>query len=519
MRFVPRLLAYLAVFLLSGSVHPSISVQAFSPNQRPADSLATQHLLRQVEAFQAGPAARFGTVALSVRRVRDGQELIGYNARQSLPSASTLKLITTATALAVLGAAYTYTTTLEYDGSIQDSVLSGNLYIRGTGDPSLGSWRFPPYPDLPALLKSWSEAVRAAGIRRIQGAVVGDASLYDDLTTPDTWPYGDLGNYYGASLSALNINENLYRIFFRPGKAVSAPAAVLRTDPVLPYLTFRNTVATDAAHTGDQVTIFGAPFQNQQWLTGNVPMGEPANEFSVKGALPDPAFFAAYALQNQLIQNNVTISNPPLSVGGGLPVMLATAGKRTILNQYKSPTLAALVLQTNFQSINLYAEALLRTTALAIDKTVRSTDASLEALGKFWTTKGIRLDGFRVRDGSGLSAVGALTADNMTSILSAMGQENTFSVFYETIPVVGQSGTVRSLARGTAAAGNIRAKSGSIEGVRAYAGYFTAADGERMSFCLLVNKFTPSQKRVVTAELEKILVGLVGLKGGKEERE
>lgn len=482
-------------------------------SQASPDSVATQNLLRQVETFQGGPAARFGTVALSVRRVRDGEELVGYNARQSLPSASTLKLITTATALSVLGPDYTYNTTLEYDGTIGDSVLTGNLYVRGSGDPSLGSWRYPNYYDLPALLKSWSDAVRAAGIKRIDGSVVGDASLYSDLTTPDTWPFGDLGNYYGASLSALNINENLYRVFFRTGKAVGASAGVLRTDPLVPYLTFRNTVTTDAANTGDQVNIYGTPFMNQQWLTGKVPIGEPANEFSVKGALPDPAYFTAYALQVQLVQNNITISNPPVSVGGGLSTTIVSGGKRIMLTQHKSPTLVELVQQTNFQSINLYAEAMLRTAALSLNKTVHSTDSSLDALMTFWQKKGVNLDGFRIRDGSGLSAVGALTADNMTSILSTMGREKVFPQFYETIPIVGQTGTVRSLARGTAAAGKIRAKSGSIEGVRAYAGYFTAGDGELMSFCLLVNKFTPGQNRTVTAEIEKVLVGLVSLKG------
>ena len=489
------------------------SVQVFSQDQPQVDSLATQRLLRQVETFQGSPAARFGTVALSVRRVRDGEELIGYNAHQSLPSASTLKLITTATALAVLGPSYTYTTTLEYDGSIKDSVLTGNLYIHGTGDPSLGSWRFPGYFDLAAQLKSWSEAVRAAGIRQIQGTVVGDASLYEDLTTPGTWPFGDLGNYYGASLSALNINENLYRVFFRPGKSIGAPASVLRTDPSVPFISFRNIVSTDAAKTGDQVNIYGSPFMNQQWLTGKVPMGEPANEFSVKGSLPDPAYFTAYALQEQLTQDNVTISGPPTSFGGGLSTTIVTSGKRTVIDQHTSPTLPTIIQQTNFQSINLYAEALLRTTALALNKKVRSTESSIDALVDFWKNKGVNLDGFRIRDGSGLSAVGALTADNMTGILSAMGRERTFPQFYETIPIVGQSGTVRTLARGTAAAGNIRAKSGSIEGVRAYAGYFTSSDGEPMTFCILVNKFTPGQNRAVTAELEKIFVGLVKLTG------
>ncbi|MBD2755311.1 D-alanyl-D-alanine carboxypeptidase/D-alanyl-D-alanine endopeptidase [Spirosoma validum] len=511
MRFIPLFQSCLSTLLLTCFVHYYNPNPAYSQHQRPTDSVTTQHVLRLVEAFQTGSAVRFGTVALSVRRVSDGKELIGYNARQSLPSASTLKLITTATALAVLGSNYTYTTTLEYDGTIKDSTLTGNLYIRGTGDPSLGSWRFTNYYDLPALLKSWSEAVRAAGIRRIQGTIVGDASLYTDLTTPTTWPYGDLGNYYGASLSALNINENLYRVFFRPGKTIGTSASVLRTDPLLPYLIFRNTVTTDAANTGDQVNILGAPFQNQQWLTGKVPMGEPANEFSVKGALPDPAYFTAYALQNQLVQTNVTISNPPTSIGSGLSTTISTSGKRTVLNQHKSPVLTELIQQTNFQSINLYAEALLRTTALTLNKTVQSTDASLKILANYWKEKGVNLDGFRIRDGSGLSAVGALTADNMTGILSAMGREKSFPAFYETIPIVGQTGTVRSLARGTAAAGNVRAKSGSIEGVRAYAGYFTTANGERMSFCVLVNKFTPGQNRIVTNELEKIFVAMVNM--------
>lgn len=507
---MPRLLVCLFVCLFayipSGTAHSSSPVFL-------TDSLATQRLLRQVEAFQASPSARFGTVALSVRRVRDGQELVGFNARLSLPSASTLKLITTATALSVLGPNYTYTTSLEHDGVLKDSVLTGNLYIRGTGDPSLGSWRFPNYYDLGALLKSWSDAVRTAGIRRISGTVVGDASLYTDLTTPGTWPYGDLGNYYGAGLSALNVNENLYRIFFRPGNTIGASAAVLRTDPFLPYLSFQNDVKTDAPNTGDQVNIYGSPFLNQQWLTGKVPMNEPANEFSVKGALPDPAFFAAYALQQQLVGNNISVSQAPVSIGGGLSTTVVSAGKRIKLADHRSPTLVELALQTNYQSINLYAEALLRTTALALDKTVRTTDASVDALIGYWKKKGVNLDGFRIHDGSGLSTTGALTADNMTGILSSVAREPAFSAFYETIPVVGQSGTVKSLARGTAAAGNIRAKSGSIEGVRAYAGYFTATDGERMAFCVLVNKFTPGQNRAVTVELEKLFVELVSLSG------
>ncbi|QJD79028.1 D-alanyl-D-alanine carboxypeptidase/D-alanyl-D-alanine endopeptidase [Spirosoma rhododendri] len=491
----------------------------FRPAQPPApqpvrtvrpvvDSLAVRQLTALVDSFQAGPAVRYGTVALSVRRVSDGQEIVNYNARQSLPSASTLKLITTATALSVLGPNYSYTTALEYDGTIQDSVLTGNLYIRGSGDPSLGSWRFPGYYDLTALLKNWAAQLKGAGIREIRGRIVGDASLYTDLTTPDTWPYGDLGNYYGASLSALNLNENLYRVFFKPGAAVGAAATFLRTDPTLPFLSLRNNVMTDEAGSGDQVTIYGAPFQNQQWLTGKVPVGE---EFSVKGALPDPAYFAAYALHQQLLADRITVTDEPQSAGSGLPTTMPSLGKRTLIYEHKSPPLTDLITQTNFQSINLYAEALLRTTALALNKSTKTTDASINRLTDYWRSKGIDLSGFRIKDGSGLSTVGALTAGNMTGILSAMGREQTFPAFLETIPVVGQTGTVRNLAKGTVAAGKIRAKSGSIEGVRAYAGYFITGSGERMSFCVQVSRFTPGQNRRVTAGIEKLFVGLCKL--------
>lgn len=501
--FLPLCLRYSAAWLLTGC----LICTPFRGSAAPADSLTVQRLLTLLDQIQASPAVRSGTVGLSVRRTRDGQCLVDYNAGQSLATASTLKLITTATALAVLGPDYTYTTPLEYDGTIRDSILTGNLYVRGTGDPALGADRFPDYADTPTLLNTWSKAVRAAGIKLIQGSVVGDGSLYAGQPTPDTWPWSDLGNYYGAGLHALNINENLYRVFFRPGKFIGSPAPVLRTEPPLPYLTFSNRVTTDAANTGDQVNIYTAPFASQSDLTGEVPAG--VNEFAVKGALPDPAYTVAFALHDRLTRDSITVSSPPLVYHlGNLP---KTGQKRTKLMESKSPTLADVVQQTNFQSINLYAEGLLRTTALALNKTADTFAESVKAVEQYWRGKGVDLDGFRPKDGSGLSTVGTITPDNMTGILAAMTKEKAFVPFFESIPVVGQSGTVRNLARNTPAAGNVRAKSGSIEGVRAYAGYFTASNGELMCFSVMVNRITPGQTRAVVVQLEKILALLPSL--------
>ncbi len=510
------LLVCLGLFICSVQAQLPTTTQpqplTISPSVLPAispDSLPMQRLIASVQAFQEGPLARYGTVALSVRRVSDGVEVAGFNARQSMQTASTMKLITTATALAVLGPTFRYATFLEYDGTIQDSTLTGNLYVRGTGDPSLGSGRGGAV-DWSTLLSGWVNAVRQAGIRRIRGSVIGDASLYDDLTTPGTWQWGDLGNGYGASLSALNINENLYKVIFRTTKYVGNQATVLRTEPALPFLTITNHVTSDAANTGDHTNFYAAPLGNTVTLTGKIPAGR--SEFEVEGALPDPAYATAFWLHDRLRQDSVRIGAAPMAYRAGIPP-LPTGVRRAVLLQTVSPTLAEMAQQTNFQSLNLYAEALLRTVGMRLAKKSVDTDASVEAVEKYWQSRGVNTGGFRMRDGSGLTGTGAVTASTLTNILQTMTTDPTFPVFYESIPVVGQSGTVRNLAKGTAAVGNVRAKSGTLNGVKAYAGYATIRSGELVSFAILVNRYTPGDdvSGTVTWKLGQIIALLPGL--------
>ncbi|WP_128543897.1 D-alanyl-D-alanine carboxypeptidase/D-alanyl-D-alanine endopeptidase [Larkinella soli] len=483
---------------------------------QPADSLSIERLKETASQLQNSPLVRNGTVALSVRRVRDGSPLVEFNAGLSLPSASTLKLVTTATALVVLGDNFTYRTILEYDGTLRDSVLTGNLYIRGSGDPSLGSSRFAEFADAPTLLRTWTDAVRTAGIKRIQGSVVGDASAVQTLPIPDTWVWGDIGNYYGAGLSGLNFNENLYRAVFQPARAVGQPARLLRTEPATPFLSMQNRVRTGPSGSGDEVIIYNAPFTSQVFLEGTVPAGP--SEFGVKGSLPDPAFFTAFALHEYLNRNGVPVSSPPQALGPGRTVEgtvpEANSGNppgRTTIHLHTSVPLSELVRLTNHQSINLYAEALLITAGSAMAKGSLKTSQALQREVQLWQGKGLDISGFRPKDGSGLSPVGALTAANLTGILAAMSKEKTFLPFYESIPVVGESGTVKSLGKGTAASGNIRAKSGTIEGVRAYAGYATSADGELLGFTVIVNKYQPGSLKGVMGYLEKIMAQLTAL--------
>jgi D-alanyl-D-alanine carboxypeptidase/D-alanyl-D-alanine-endopeptidase (penicillin-binding protein 4) len=139
-----------------------------------------------------------------------------------------------------------------------------------------------------------------------------------------------------------------------------------------------------------------------------------------------------------------------------------------------------------------------------------STEEAVISLKQIWQTKGIKLNGLKMKDGSGLSPSNGITPNNMTDVLKVMFLEKSFAAFYESIPIVGMSGTVANLGKKSKAVGNVRAKSGSIDGVRAYSGYFTAQNGEMMCFSMMLNKYNADYGSA-TKELEKLIILMVEL--------
>ncbi len=139
--------------------------------------------------------------------------------------------------------------------------------------------------------------MKQAGISKIEGNIVGDASIFDSQLIPDTWIWEDMGNYYGSGACGLNINENFYKLYFKPN-AVGKLATVLRTEPEIPEITFSNEMETGSASSGDQGYIFGAPFTYNRTLRGSIPAGR--SEFAIKGALPNPPLQCASWLKNAL---------------------------------------------------------------------------------------------------------------------------------------------------------------------------------------------------------------------------
>ncbi|MBX7242257.1 MAG: D-alanyl-D-alanine carboxypeptidase/D-alanyl-D-alanine-endopeptidase [Bacteroidia bacterium] len=436
-----------------------------------------------------------------------GSLLAQHDMNRSLLTASTMKVITTATALAVLGEGYRYKTFIEYDGEIQNGVLNGNVYIRGTGDPSTGSDRFGNEHSMENVLRKWGEEIRKAGILKIKGKVIGDATLFSSQTIPDNWVWADIGNYYGTGASGLCLNENMYKIHLKTGNREGDPVQLLYWDENMKNLQFINELTTGKAGSGDNSFIFGAPYTTLRYIRGTLPPGH--EDFVIKGSVPDPEGFAAEMLCDKLAEMGI-----PTTSGTGSMLKLQVEGgvsslQRNPIYTHLSPPLKEIVYWTNQKSVNLFAECLLSTIAL-MKTGVATTKKGIEEVWKFWEQKGIASEGMFLQDGSGLSPNNAVTAYQMTSVLHKISGEPWFPALFSSLPVSGKSGTLSSMTKDTPAEGKIHAKSGYMSRVRTYAGYVTTKSGKRYSFTIFANNYNDSAS-AMKKRLEELFVKLAEL--------
>ncbi|MBI4649513.1 MAG: D-alanyl-D-alanine carboxypeptidase/D-alanyl-D-alanine-endopeptidase [Bacteroidia bacterium] len=226
--------------------------------------------------------------------VNTGEILVEFNPDLSMVPASVQKIITTAAALEILGKNFRFCTTLEYDGEIDENgTLNGNIFIRGGGDPALGSDRFKKHYFEPSFWDRWCDSIKRLGIKKINGSVIGDAGIFDEEVTPPTWAWGDIGNYYGASPSGLSVYENMYSIFLNSGPKAGDTTEIAGIEPEIPGLCFENYVKS-ADVKDDEAFIYGAVYTNVCRIRGSIPKGQ--KRFEIKGSIPDPAFFAAFEL-------------------------------------------------------------------------------------------------------------------------------------------------------------------------------------------------------------------------------
>jgi D-alanyl-D-alanine carboxypeptidase/D-alanyl-D-alanine-endopeptidase (penicillin-binding protein 4) len=320
-----------------------------------------------------------------------------------------------------------------------------------------------------------TDAMQKAGIKKINGHIIGDDSIFGTQSIPEGWIWQDIGNYYGAGTSGLCWRENQFDIKLRTG-VVGNPIGVTRTVPLMPYLSFKSELVNGPDNSGDHAYAFLPVGSTMMYLRGSYAIDQ--DKKSISAAVPDAAYDAALRLADTLKRLGIGITNGPESAATltakGLPMPQATKS----LTSIQSPPLSRIIYWLNQKSVNLYAEQLLKTIAWKQGRKPTTVNG-VEEVQKFWKARGIDPNTINTYDGSGLSPGDRVTTNTMAKILQSAKKESWFADFYESLPVYN----------------NMKMKSGSINNVLCYAGFQTR-NGRELCFSIMVNNFNGSSRGI-----------------------
>jgi D-alanyl-D-alanine carboxypeptidase/D-alanyl-D-alanine-endopeptidase (penicillin-binding protein 4) len=453
-----------------------------------------------LKSFENDNDLKFASIGFCAIDIKTNQIYAQRSPNKALIPASSMKVITTGSALAILGSDYQFKTFLEYSGSISNGTLNGNLYIRGMGDPSLASPIMEGVATKEALMAEFIAVIKKTGIKKINGSIVGDGSFFDDQVMIPTWQWGDIGNHYGAGTSGLNYHDNLYYIHFKQARDYGATPSVDYTVPNIPQLKFDNRVTSAGSRTGDNAYVYSAPYGTEVTLRGTIPKG--SGLFDIKGATPDPTLLCAHDLRNALIAEGIAVSKEATTQH-----LLQDKAARRKIHTHLSPSLATICKHTNEDSRNMYCEALLKTIGAKV-KGIGSTESGISVVTDFWRGRGLDMSGFFMKDGCGLSARNGVSPKIFAEIMRKMYiDKKTFGDFYNQMAIAGRTGTLRNMCRNSSAENNVRAKSGSMNRIRSYTGFVTTKGGQNLSFSMIVNNYSCSGY-MMKKKLETLMIAL-----------
>ncbi len=484
---------------------PVVKKPVTKPVAKPAVVDTVKNSLEKfLDEFVKDDDLKNASFSFLAKDTKTGKVIAEYNPDMSLVPASTMKVVTTAAAMEILGGGFKFKTILQYSGYIDTScVLHGDIYIKGSGDPTLGSRFFKEHYYEPDFLNAWAMAIRNFGIDSITGRIIGDADLLGPDPTPTTWIYGDLGNYYGAPPNGLTIFDNTCYFEFASGSSNGDSTSIVCIEPQIPGMEIVNNVKS-ATSLDDNSIIIGPPFRFNRYIRGTIPKNQTA--FEVRGSIPDPALQSAFELQ-------MACHNIGIAVNEGITTTrdmrlenkYCDVGRQELYVQY-SPSTSSIIYFVNMNSVNLFAEHLCIQIGLSKYGSA-STSSGCSAIAEFWKKRGIDTDGLYQFDGSGLSRHNAISARHLTDIMYYMSRSKNATGFENTLPVAGKSGTLSNVGKKTIIAGNVRAKSGTMQRVKSYSGYVKTKSGKKLAFTMIVNNFNCPVKTMVS-KFEKLMIAM-----------
>jgi serine-type D-Ala-D-Ala carboxypeptidase/endopeptidase (penicillin-binding protein 4) len=504
---------------VAGLFSLGLAPAAFSQSPPPAGVLESVASL-QARLGEHVSQARFEASAWGVKVVSldTDKTLFEHNARKLLKPASNAKLYSGALALDRLGPDFRIKTSLfSTEPPSSRGVLKGNLIVYGRGDPSLAA-RFHD-GDYTQALEPLVEALLAAGVKRINGELVGDESFFRGPPYGSSWTWNDLQYYYGAAVSALTVEDNVIDLVIQPGERSDEPCRIL-PKPKSNYLQFDNRTRTLPAGGLRQIQIDRPVGENTVFISGSLPLKGAGWNSAV--AVHHPAGFFINLFEATLLKRGIIIGRRPQTVNWRDPHRVPLE-KLHELAAVESRPMSEIVTRMMKPSQNLYAQLLLLQVGAwaeqrqAEPEPARSgtTEASgLRELTRFLDEIGVPKGEVRLEEGSGLSR-GALVTPNATiELLRAMHRHQRAEIFRNALPIAGMDGTLAGRMKGTAAAGNVRAKTGTLRYVYCLSGYVTSAAGENLAFSIMLNNHAASDERTSPrADVDAIAIMLANFKG------
>ena len=452
-----------------------------APRAEPArPDAAVRRLQADLTRVFGAPLTASAAWGVEVRSLDRGETLFAWRREALMMPASNMKVVTLAVAAETLGWEHRFTTSLHAAGEVAGGVLTGDLVVRGDGDPSFNRRE----GRAARVLDEWAEGLKAAGVTRVTGRLIADDRAFEDEWLGAGWAWDYLQYGYAAPSGALQYNDSTAELAVAPGRATGDPALARLTEGS--GLTILNRAATGEPGSAFTMEYRRHVHQPVLEITGSIPAGSVAVTRTV--AVVNPTLFFATALKTGLAARGVSIDGEAADVGDLAPE-LRPAGPLRPLVTTRSPTLRELAAVLMKASQNQYAEMLLKA-AGAAGGGPGSSAAGREAARRVLLGWGIPDGAYMIADGSGLSRYNYLSASMLAAVLERMYRDERHrDAFLEALPVAGREGTLAGRLKRTRAEGNASAKTGSISNVRALSGYLKTRDGETVVFSILVNHF------------------------------
>jgi D-alanyl-D-alanine carboxypeptidase/D-alanyl-D-alanine-endopeptidase (penicillin-binding protein 4) len=451
-------------------------------------------------------------VGMRVVQLSDGRVLYAHNSERLFVPASNMKLFTTALALSKLGVEYRLSTQIGAQVPIDaEGTLAGDLELIGGGDPSLSGREYPYRSHAsPFAIYSFhaiddlADQLLTRGLKGIEGNVVGDDSRYVWEPQPGPWSSDSATREYGAPVSALILHDNTFALTLRPGAHAGDLARIALTPPFENFA-IDNRVLT-AERGARKIDFYRSASGRELHIWGTIPKGEAG--FAQELAIGDPALYAAEVLRDALLKRGISIRGGALArhrfpdEESAAPTQLSV-----LLAEHHSPPLLDLLQVVDKVSQNLHAEMFLREAAVASGHP-GSREAGLAAMDEFLAGIGIAKEEFQFTDGSGLSRATLVSPSAITKLLVHMNQSPHREQWFNLLPIAGEDGTLGSRFAGHAEARAIRAKTGTLDHVKALSGYADTPAYGRVAFSLLVNNFEEPGPGV-TKTIDELVLALL----------